>query len=130
MAIIENTQLIDGEAITIRVETQTPAENNYERGRSSRGMETETVAVAEKMIESGKDVFGEGIKLARGCAIQTIAGLKMIKENYRPDEVEVKLAIALKGDAGAVLVNVGAEAQLGITLKWKLSSETEQVSKS
>jgi hypothetical protein len=128
MAILENTQMIDGEAVTIRVAVANPvATTEPSDRRSFRGVETETTSMAEKVIESGKDVFGEGVKLARGCAIQTISGLKAIKEEYRPDEVEVKLAIALKGEAGAVLVNVGAEAQLEVTLKWKLTVKNQPI---
>ncbi len=126
MAILEHTQIIDGEEVVMRVAvtgTGLPRDSS-EHARSFRGIESEATEVAEKVIASGKDVFAEGIKLARGCAIQTIAGLKVIREEYRPDEVDVKLAIALKGDAGAVLVNVGAEAQLEVTLKWKLSAKT------
>jgi hypothetical protein len=127
MAIIENTQIIDGEEIVMRIAVADATEHGgaNERGRSFRGIESEATDVAEKVIASGRDVFAEGIKLARGCAIQTIAGLKVIREEYRPDEVDVKLAIALKGEAGAVLVNVGAEAQLEVTLKWKLAAKTQ-----
>ena len=125
MAILENTQTIDGEEVTIRVAVaHSGEESSNERIRSVRGIE-EATAVAEKVIASGKDVFGEGVKLAKGCAIQTIANFKTMKDEYRPDEVEVKLAIALKGEAGAVLVNAGAEAHLDVTLKWKLSQKNQ-----
>lgn len=125
MKILENTQLIDGEEVTIRIAVLDSAnESQIDSGRSSRGTREVAIATAENMIETGKDVFGEGVKLAKGCAIQTIAGLKNLKTEYRPDEIELKLAIALKGDAGAVLVNVGAEAQLEVKLKWNLAAKS------
>jgi len=124
MKILENTQLIDGEEVTIRIAVLDSANvAEADSGRSSRGTREVTVAAAENVIETGKDVFGEGVKLAKGCAIQTIAGLQNLKTEYRPDEVELKLSIALKGDAGAVLVNVGAEAQLEVKLKWNLAAK-------
>ena len=48
---------------------------------------------------------------------------KMTALGIRKDDIEVKLAIKLGSEAGAVLVNVSGEAQMQVTLKWNLKQE-------
>ena len=49
--------------------------------------------------------------------------IEIIKQgsNIKPNEFEMKLSITLDSDAGVpILVKAGAEAQMEVTMKWKL----------
>ena len=55
----------------------------------------------------------------RSCAVKAVSGIKSINEASRPDEFELKLAIKLDSEMGAVIAKVSAGAQLEVTMKWK-----------
>ena len=75
-------------------------------------------ATSEKVIETARDYFADGMELARNCAASMVANMEGMGSAVRPDEVEMQLAIKLDAQAGAVLTKIGAEAQLQVKLKW------------
>ncbi|GAA4817865.1 CU044_2847 family protein [Streptomyces ziwulingensis] len=74
-----------------------------------------------RVVRVARDVYADGLDLARRCAAQAVRHFDELQEGLRPDEIELQLAI--KVDAGvAALVKSGAEAQLQITLRWRTGS--------
>ena len=80
---------------------------------------------AEKVIEIARDVYGDGLDLARRCAEQAANRFKDIGQGLKPDEVELQLAIKLDAVLGAMLVKMGAEAQLQVTFRWNPAKAAE-----
>jgi Tfp pilus assembly protein PilF len=74
---------------------------------------------AEKVIEIARDVYSDGLEMARRCAQQAATRLSDLGEGLKPDEVELQLAIKLDATLGAVLARTSAEAQLQVTFRWK-----------
>ncbi|MCX5360044.1 CU044_2847 family protein [Streptomyces sp. NBC_00124] len=73
---------------------------------------------AERVLEAARDVYADGLDLAKRCARQAAERLGDLGEGFRPDEVELSLSIKLDAELGAVLVKSGAEAQLQVTFRW------------
>jgi hypothetical protein len=73
---------------------------------------------AARVIEVARDVYGDGLDLARRCAEEAAARFGGFAAATRPAEIEVQLAIKLDASLGAVLVTTGAEAQLQVTFRW------------
>ena len=75
----------------------------------------------KEVIEAAKDLFGDGLALTRNCAAKVIESVNQMGDNIKPNEFEMKLSITLDSDAGVpILVKAGAEAQMEVTMKWKL----------
>ena len=75
----------------------------------------------KKVIEAAKDLFGDGLALTRNCAAKVIESVNQMGDNIKPNEFEMKLSITLDSDAGVpILVKAGVEAQMEVTMKWKL----------
>jgi hypothetical protein len=74
---------------------------------------------AQRVLEVARDVYADGLDLARRCAEQAASHFGGMAEAVRPDEIEVQLAIKLDASLGAVLVQSGAEAQLQVTFRWQ-----------
>lgn len=81
---------------------------------------------AAKVLDIARDVYADGIDLARRCAEQAARRFADVGQGLRPDEVELQLAIKLDAALGAVLVKTGAEAQLQVTFRWKPSDLSPQ----
>ncbi|MET7486561.1 CU044_2847 family protein [Streptomyces sp. NPDC005538] len=81
------------------------------------GMKTREGA-AERVLTVARDVYGDGLELARRCARQAAGRLHDLGEGLTPDEVELQLSIKLDAELGAFLVKSGAEAQLQVTFRW------------
>lgn len=75
---------------------------------------------ARRVITLTRDVFGEGVDLARSCASRVAEGLGGLPEEVRPDEFELHVAIKLDSEVGAVVAKESAGAQLRVTMRWKL----------
>lgn len=73
---------------------------------------------AGRVLEVARDVYADGLDLARRCARQAAERLQDLGEGLRPDEVELQLSIKLDAELGALLVKSGAEAQLQVTFRW------------
>ena len=80
---------------------------------------------AEKVLAIARDVYGDGLDLARRCAEQAASQFRSLGEGVKPDEAELQLAIKLDAGLGAVLVRSGVEAQLQVTFRWDLTKATE-----
>jgi hypothetical protein len=117
MSTLQSTEIINGEEITILIESNLPAESS-ERTRSTRGVGD----VVQNVVQQSKGAFSSGVDLIRHCAAQVVTGVQNLDDNLKPEEIEVQLAIKLGSAAGAVLVSLSSEAQLQVKLKWKLKS--------
>jgi hypothetical protein len=73
---------------------------------------------AQRVLEVARDVYADGLDLAKRCARQAAQQLGDLGEGLKPDEVELSLSIKLDAELGAVLVKSGAEAQLQVTFRW------------
>ncbi|MGQ4429235.1 MULTISPECIES: CU044_2847 family protein [unclassified Streptomyces] len=73
---------------------------------------------AERVLAVARDVYDDGLELARRCARQAATRLHDLGEGLTPDEIELQLSIKLDAELGAFLVKSGAEAQLQVTFRW------------
>lgn len=113
MAIIKSI-LSDGTELLI--ETSDAAEEKMPAGEDEfRSMSRS----ADKILDSGKNLFQEAIFRIQLCASEVATGINEIKETMRPDEVEASLAFKLTAEAGAIITKLGGEAQLQVKLTWK-----------
>ena len=80
---------------------------------------------AQKVITLARDVFGDGVELARSCAARVAQGLADLPETMKPDEFELQIAIKLDSEVGAVIAKASAGAQLQVTMRWRLTDERE-----
>lgn len=72
----------------------------------------------DRVIDTARDVFGDGLALARDCAVRAAHTFDDSMAQHRPDAVELQIALRLDAEAGAVITKVGAGAQLQVKLKW------------
>lgn len=112
MAIIK-TKLTDGTELFI--ETDEPAIASSEEDDEYR----DTPKVVEKIIDSGKNLFGEAMNNIQACANEITTAIDKMQDKIKPDEIETTLAFKLKAGAGVVLTNIEGEAQLQVKLVWK-----------
>jgi hypothetical protein len=98
---VEVDQVSDAEPASIYAEVETRAE------------------AAQKVVTLARDVFGEGLELARSCAARVARGLDDMPETMRPDEFELQLAIKLDSEVGAVIAKARAGAQLQVSMRWR-----------
>lgn len=105
--------------IPIEVDTE-PSEAASDGLDLVYGDEDTRDGAARRVVEVARDAYGDGLDLARRCAVQAVRRFGELDDRLRPDEIELQLSI--KVDAGvAALVKSGAEAQLQITFKWQTS---------
>ncbi|BAZ21100.1 hypothetical protein NIES4073_19780 [Kalymmatonema gypsitolerans NIES-4073] len=117
MQIIRNEDSINGEEVIIYIEVdEIPAANDdYGDLRSIN---------ASKVVEAARDVFGEAMKLTRDCAKRVVQSVQQMEQSVRPEEFELKLAIKLDSEVGAVIAKASTGAQLEVTMKWKPKSQS------
>jgi hypothetical protein len=113
MPILSTTETIEGEEVTIlvQVDKATSTSTYYAEPQRGKG--------STKVIESARDVFGDGMSLARACAKKAVNGIRLLDDQFRPEEFELKLAISLDSEMGAFIAKTSAGAQLEVTMKWK-----------
>jgi Trypsin-co-occurring domain 1 len=111
MPIVKSTSIVEGEAIDIYIEVDDLPQEKSPYG-NTRGDGKDIPKAALDMFESGLD-------LARQCAKQAVMGIHKMDEKFRPEEFEVKLAVKLDSEVGAVLAKVSTGAQMEVTMKWK-----------
>ncbi|NER93242.1 MAG: hypothetical protein F6J86_05290 [Symploca sp. SIO1B1] len=119
MPIIKSTSEVDGEQVDIYIEVdQVPEVSDsgdiYQNAREN---------TAQKSIKAMGDAFGEGLALSRKCAAQVVNSVNQMHDTVKPNEFEVQLAIKLSTEAGAILTKFGGEAQMQVTMKWKLKEK-------
>ncbi|WNZ46132.1 CU044_2847 family protein [Leptolyngbya boryana CZ1] len=111
MPIVKSVSTVEGEEVTLLVEVDTlPAEDSPYDDTRAGGVE---------IPEAARDLFADGLHLARTCAKQAVEGMNKLDQTFRPEEFEVKLAIKLDSEMGAFLAKVSAGAQMEVTMKWK-----------
>lgn len=86
-------------------------------GEVFNGIDTRGNA-AERVLAVTRNVYDDGLELARRCAIQAARRFADLGQELKPDEIELQLSIKLDTELGAVLVKSGAEAQLQVTFRW------------
>jgi Trypsin-co-occurring domain 1 len=114
MPIVASTERIGGEAITVLVDIDAVPEG----ASGAEWGETRTDRVA-RVIEATRDVFGEGLAMARDCAVRAAETFTQMTEKHRPDGFELQLGIRLDAEAGAVITKVGAGTHMQVTLRWE-----------
>ncbi len=115
MPVYENTQVIEGEEISIAIEVErltAPTDPYQDLRDGSKGLET------------ARDLFGDGMKLAQNCATRVVNGIKAMKETAKPDEFQLQFAITLDTQVGAIIAKTRTEAQLQVTMTWKAKGTT------
>lgn len=113
MAIYKTEQNINDEVIIMNIEMD-EVEKSSDIYRDTRGIDD----LSRKVLKSTGNLLSDGIDLARGCAACAVEGIKKMDDTIRPNEFEMQFAVKLDAGMGAVLTNMGAEAQLQITMKW------------
>ena len=108
MSITHSTEIINGEAITLLIET------------------ADSLDSTAQTTERTQNVFSDGVALVRHCATQVVTGVQSLDDNLKPETIEVQLAIKLGSSAGAVLVSLSSEAQMQVKLTWKLKNTPSQ----
>ncbi|NMG18976.1 CU044_2847 family protein [Brasilonema bromeliae] len=117
MPIIESKDVVNGEEVVIYIEVDNipPSRSPYE---NVRGVDT------ARVVAAARDVFGEAMQLTRSCAKRVVESVKQMEKETRPNELEVKLAIKLDSEVGAVIAKVNTGAQIEVTMKWKSTGES------
>lgn len=111
MAIVKSVSTVEGQDVTIYIEVdELPGEESpYDDTRGGRS----------DIPEAARDLFEDGLALARNCAKQAVEGINKLDHAFRPEEFEVKLAIKMDSEMGAFLAKLSAGAQMEVTMKWK-----------
>jgi len=84
MAIYKTEQEVNGEQIIIHIEMDDISE-------SDDGLE----GISSRLLETTRDVFGDGMKLARNCAVRVVEEVQEMTTDICPDEFEIQLAVKL-----------------------------------
>jgi hypothetical protein len=119
MSITHSTEIINGEAISILIETTDTPINGAQTTERTRSTNR---GVTEDALRHAQNVFSDGVALVRHCATQVVTGVQSLDDSLKPETLEVQLAIKLGSAAGAVLVNLSSEAQMQVKLTWKLKN--------
>ncbi len=123
MSITHSTEIINGEAIAILIETADSLDSTAQTTERTRAT---TRGVASDTLLHAQNVFSDGVALVRHCATQVVTGVQSLDDSLKPETIEVQLAIKLGSSAGAVLVNLSSEAQMQVKLTWKLKNTPSQ----
>ena len=119
--IVGTTQVIGDHEVTILVEVEElPEDPSGGSWHETWDAETRS-GRAEKVMDATRDLFGDGLALARDCAVQAVHSIGQTDKDVRPDEFELQLAIKLDAQAGAVLAKVSTGAQMQVTMRWAAS---------
>jgi Trypsin-co-occurring domain 1 len=113
VAVVRSMEVLEGDSVEILVEVDHPP--------IQPGVYGDVRGGAEKVIEGAQEVFGKGLQLARTCASQVVESVNEVREEHRPDEFQVQLAIKLDAEVGAILSKASAGAQMQVTMTWRPS---------
>ena len=115
MAIVKTISQLGNEKIEINIQVNDDFKVQNNPKPLSRGTS------GKEVIEAAKDLFGDGLALTRNCAAKVIESVNQMSDDIKPNEFEMKLSITLDSEAGVpMLAKAGAEAQMEVTMKWKL----------
>ncbi|MCF2150128.1 hypothetical protein IQ276_027580 [Desmonostoc muscorum LEGE 12446] len=144
MPIIKSTSFVEGQRVEIYIEVDEQPQTDIEVDEQPQAdvdnvnwantRDGSAEKAAQKAAQAAQDVgnvFGESITLARKCAAQAIQNFQQMHDTVKPDELQLQLGIKVGCEFGAVIPVIakgGAEAQIQVTMKWKLK-ETPQESR-
>ncbi|MCB8939259.1 MAG: hypothetical protein H6655_12660 [Ardenticatenaceae bacterium] len=116
MPVYENTQIINEQEITIAIEVDKlpPEPGPYENLRDIKG------------LEKARDLFGDGLELAKNCATRVVNSIKEMGGTAKPDEFQLQFSIKLDTEVGALIAKSSTEAQLQVTMTWKTDEEKQK----
>ena len=115
MAIVKTISQLGNEKIEINIQVNDDFEDQEDQEEEFRGNS------GKEVIAAAKDLFGDGLALTRNCAAKVIESVTEMSDDIKPNEFEMKLSITLDSEAGVpMLAKAGAEAQMEVTMKWKL----------
>ncbi|MDF5711353.1 MAG: CU044_2847 family protein [Nostoc sp. S4] len=128
MPIIKSTSLVEGQLVDIYIEVDRQPEvdvyNGYDPYENTRDGAAQKAA---KVVQDVGDAFGDGITLARQCAAKAIQNFQQMHNNTKPDELELQLGIKVGSEVGAIIAKASGEAQIQVTMKWKLKETPQQL---
>jgi len=111
MAIIDSTVEIEGEEIAIlidREESRKPMGRAFGKGEAS-----------DRPDHERRDVVGESLALVTNCARRAVRTVRDMNEEDRPDNLSLSFGVRIDHEAGAVITNNRATAQLQVAMSWK-----------
>ena len=114
--IVETTGSLENSQENNEIKLYVEVDPTYTPRDEYGDLRNNTVEKAEKIA---KDLFSDGMDLVRLCAAKTVQGIQKIDPSIRPEEFELKLAIKLDSELGAVVAKASAGAQLEVTMKWQ-----------
>ncbi|MFN6538529.1 MAG: CU044_2847 family protein [Nostoc sp. EkiNYC01] len=131
MPIIKSTSEVEGQLVEIYIEVDEQPDANVNNGYDPYGntRDGSRQRVAQAVQDVG-DIFGEGINLARECAAKAIQSFQQMHHAAKPDELELQLGIKVGSEVGAVIpviAKASGEAQIQVTMKWKLKETPQQL---
>ncbi|MFF2325352.1 MULTISPECIES: CU044_2847 family protein [unclassified Streptomyces] len=108
--------VVDAEAYRSAETPPTDADSLYDLEETRDG------GAGRRALDAARDLYGEGLDLARRCASQAMRRFGDLGEGLRPDEVELQVGITFEAGVAAV-VKAGAEAQIQVTFRWQPGQE-------
>lgn len=128
MPIIKSTSLVEGHLVEIYIEVDEQPDANVYNGHDPYQNTRESYTQkAAKVVQDVGDVFGDGITLARQCAAKAIQSFQQMHDTTKPDELELQLGIKVGSEVGAIIAKASGEAQIQVTMKWKLKETPQQL---
>ncbi|MEH1830472.1 MAG: CU044_2847 family protein [Nostoc sp.] len=128
MPIIKSTSVVEGQLVDIYIEVdQQPETDVYNAYNPYQDTRERSAQKAVKVIQDVGDVFGEGIILARQCAAKAIQSFQQMHNTTKPDELELQLGIKVGSEVGAIIAKASGEAQIQVTMKWKLKETPQEL---
>ncbi|NES64779.1 MAG: hypothetical protein F6K24_05710 [Okeania sp. SIO2D1] len=117
MAIAKTISQIGNEEVEIYIQV----DDNFQPQDDTDPLFQVRDSSGKKIIKATSDLFGKGLALTRNCAAKVIESVNAMGDTIKPNEFEIKLAVTLDSEAGVpMLAKAGAEAQMEVTMKWKL----------
>jgi len=115
MPVYTNTHTVDDQEIIIAIEVDKmpTAPGPYQDLRDGAG------------LQKARDLFGDGLELAKSCATRVVNSIKEMGGAAKPDEFQLQFSIKLDTEVGAIIAKSSTEAQLQVTMTWK-SDEDKQ----
>ncbi|WP_326767795.1 hypothetical protein OG978_27645 [Streptomyces sp. NBC_01591] len=124
--IVGSTEPGEGDPIPVVVDAEAfaaePASTGEDESFYSSGETRGGADAARRALSGARDLYGDGLDLARRCATQAMRRLGDLGEGMRPDEIELQVGITFEAGMAAV-VKAGAEAQIQVTFRWQPGNE-------
>lgn len=117
MPVYTNPYTVDNQEIIIAIEVdKMPATTGPYRDLRD----------GSESLEKARDLFGDGLNLAKNCAVRVVNDMKDMNRETKPDEFQLQFAIKLDTEVGAIIAKSSAGAQLQVTMTWKSDKDEEK----